>query len=190
MKKLLNLFLLVLSLTSCEKEVFYIECDTTYPTTQDTTIFVNSGDLEGEWLLKNATMYMTNLDFDIIDTIPLFDTTNTSSLRYGGSYYEFEDIVLDDTKWLFDYPENTPGIGYFILNGDSIVPYGLNVTSNNLTVIENMLGPQQMGGSSRPIHYQMNNLQNTLVTIEVQHTYETINGFNYYYYTQLKFKKL
>tara|TARA_R100000664_G_C2701226_1_gene101454 strand:- start:135 stop:707 length:573 start_codon:yes stop_codon:yes gene_type:complete len=190
MKKLLNLLILIICFTSCEKETFYIECTETYPTTQDTTSFVPSGELEGEWVLKNATMYITNLDFDFVDSVYLFDTTNTSSLRYGGSYYEFEDIVLDDTRWLFDYPENTPGIGYFILNGDSITPYGLNVTSNNLTVIENMIGPQQLGGSSRPIHYKMINVHNTLVEIEVQHSYENIDGFNCYYYTKLKFKKL
>ena len=135
-------------------------------------------------------MYLTNLDFDVTDTLFLFSNTTTSSLRYGGSYYEFEDITLNNTKWLFDYPENTPGIGYFILDGDSINPYGLNVTTNNLTVLENMVGPQQMGGSSRPIHYEMVNPQKTIVFIEVQHTYENINGFNSYYYTKLKFKKL
>jgi len=189
MKKLLNLFILLATLTSCEKEMFYIECDNTYPTTQDTTSFIPVGELEGEWLLKDAIMYVTNLDMDITDSILLFVSSTTNSLRYGGSYYDFEDISKDETTWLFNYPQNTPGVGLFILDGDSISPYGLNVTYNNITVLENMVGPQQMGGSSRPIHYKMLNLQNTLVSMEVQHSYENINGYNSYYYTKLKFKK-
>tara|TARA_R110000824_G_scaffold4236_6_gene20182 strand:- start:474 stop:1046 length:573 start_codon:yes stop_codon:yes gene_type:complete len=189
MKKLLNLFIFLITLSSCEKEIFYIECDTTYPTTQDSASFIPLGELEGKWLLKDAVMYVTNLDINVTDSIFLFMSSTTNSLRYGGSYYEFEDVSLDETTWLFNYPPNTPGIGSFILDGDSITPYGLNVTHNNITVLENMLGPQQMGGASRPIHYKMLNPQNTLVLIEVQHTYENINGYNSYYYTKLKFKK-
>ena len=190
MKKLIYLFILSLTLISCEKENFQIDCSNPYPTTQDTTTFAPVGELEGSWILKDAIMYVTNLDFNTTDSLFLFSTSVTNSLRYGGSYYEFEDITLDETTWSFNYPKNTPGMGLFMLDGDSVNPYGLNVTPNNITVLENMVGIQQMGGSSRPIHYKMINPHNTLVFVEVQHTYENINGHNSYYYTKLKFKKL
>lgn len=189
MKKLIKLFVVLLTLTSCKKENFQIDCTNTYPTTQDTTTFIPVGELEGVWILKDAVRYMTNLDFNTTDSLFLFNNTTTNSLRYGGSYYEFEDITLNQTTWSFKYPENTPGIGLFFLDGDSITPYGLNVTTNNITVLENMIGPQQMGGSARPINYKMINPHNTLVSIEVQHSYENIDGYNSYYYTKLKFKK-
>ena len=135
-------------------------------------------------------MYLENLDLDTDTSMFLFDSGVNSSLRLGGSYYDFEDIVRYTTVWSFNYPNNTPGIGGFVIDYDSLVPYGLSITSNNITVIENIVGPQQLGGSGRPLHYEIIDRINNTIYIYVQEMYENINGYNCYYYSKLKFKKL
>ena len=79
----------------------------------------------------------------------------------------------------------------FFLNGDSIYPYSLYVMENNLTVCEHISGQYLMlGGSSRPINYEVIDHHNKIINIYVQETYANINGYNYYYYSKLRFKKL
>ena len=172
-------------LVSCVKETIYPPCTTTYPTVQNNGNYVDSHFLEGCWVLRN-------LDTEESEEIFLFSTGPNSSLRYDGiSLFPFENITRHQTTWCFEFPENIPGNGSFTIDGDSIYPYGLSVTSNNITITEDVSGNYQLlGGSSRPIHYEVVSVENKIINIYVQETYENIYGYNYYYFSKLRFKKL
>lgn len=79
-----------------------------------------------------------------------------------------------------------------MLNGDTVNVYGLSVTNSNYTIIENPLSLSVddllLGGSSRNIIPVFKNNCNRM-EVRVQEVYENIDGFNYYYYSILKFKK-
>ena len=189
MKKLLKLLCVIL-LVSCEKEPFYIPCDTTYPTTQNPTSVLNENFIEGCWLLKTGKMYVENLETLEINELPHFNTSDTSSLRYGGDMYEFEQIIKNTTSWCFDFPTNIPGMGDFILNGDTLFPYGLSVTSSNITITEPLVGGYLLlGGSGRPVLYEIIDFESQVIMVYIQESYENINGYNCKYYSKLKFKK-
>tara|TARA_R110000823_G_scaffold257005_3_gene378813 strand:- start:6741 stop:7145 length:405 start_codon:yes stop_codon:yes gene_type:complete len=133
---------------------------------------------------------MENLETGESSELFHFQYSDTSSLRYDGSMYEFEDIIKKNTTWCFDFPLGIPGVGNFILNSDSLYPYGLSVTSNNITVTEPLIGSYLLlGGSSRPLLYEIVSLENEIVNFYVQETYENIDGYNHRYYSKLKFKK-
>ena len=190
MKKIIKL-LIILSLYSCEKNYPLIECNPTPPTNPPPVSYVEDNLLEGESLLMGGKMIIENLQLDYTEEFHHFDAGNTSSLRYGGSQYEFEEITRYTTTWSFDIPDNIPGMGSFILDYDSLQPYGLNVTSNNLSVTESLVGTTlQLGGSSRPIQYEIISLQNNTLYFYVQESYENIDGYNCRYYNKLFFKKL
>tara|TARA_R110000824_G_scaffold56365_2_gene154370 strand:- start:709 stop:1287 length:579 start_codon:yes stop_codon:yes gene_type:complete len=192
MKNLTKILFLMLVLVSCTKEPLYIPCTTTYPTTQNNGGEVSVDFLEGCWVLRKGTMYVQNLDTEETSEVFLFNSGPNSSLRYDGvSLYNFENLVRYETTWCFDFPENVPGAGVFKLDGDSIHPYGLNVTENNITITEHISGTYSLlGGSARPINYEIVNKQNKIINIYVQETYENIYGYNYYYFSKLTFKKL
>ncbi len=192
MKNLIKILSLFLLLSSCIKEPIYPPCTTTYPTTQNNGDYVEKNFLEGCWVLKSGTMYVQNLDTEENTEIFLFGGGVNSSLRYDGiSLFSFENITRHQTTWCFNFPENIPGNGSFTIDGDSIYPYGLNVTNNNITVTEDVSGNYQLlGGSSRPIHYEVVSMENKVINIYVQETYENIYGYNYYYFSKLRFKKL
>tara|TARA_R110000796_G_scaffold248759_1_gene375820 strand:+ start:853 stop:1431 length:579 start_codon:yes stop_codon:yes gene_type:complete len=191
MKNLIKVLCLFLVLSSCVKEPMYPPCTTVYPTTQNNGNYVETNFLDGCWVLQSGTMYVQNLDTDESSEIFLFGSGTVSSLRYDGtSLFSIETLVRYQTTWCFNFPENVPGTGSFTLNGDSIYPYGLNVTTNNITVTEDVSGNYQLiGGSSRPINYEVVNIENKIINIYVQEVYENINGYNYYYFSKLKFKK-
>lgn len=180
-----------LVLSSCVKEPMYPPCTTVYPTTQNNGNYVETNFLDGCWVLQSGTMYVQNLDTDESSEIFLFGSGTVSSLRYDGtSLFSIETLVRYQTTWCFNFPENVPGTGSFTLNGDSIYPYGLNVTTNNITVTEDVSGNYQLlGGSARPINYEVVNLENKVINIYIQETYENIDGYNYYYFSKLKFQK-
>jgi len=192
MKNLTKILLLILVLVSCTKEPMYIPCTTTYPTTQNNGEYVHTNFLEGCWKLIGGTMYIENLDTEETSEQFLFDSGVQSSLRYDGiSLYSIETLVRYETVWCFDFPKDVPGAGTFTLNSDSIYPYGLYVTNNNITITEDVSGTYSLlGGSSRPIQYEIVNKQNKIINIYVQETYENIYGYNYYYFSKLRFKKL
>ena len=182
----------MLILVSCVKEQVYPPCTTTYPTTQNNGGQTHVDFLNGCWSLVKGTMYVQNLDTEETSEEFLFDSGVQSSLRYDGiSLYDIESLVRYETVWCFEFPKNIPGNGVFTLNGDSIYPYGLSVTNNNITITEDISGTYSLlGGSSRPIQYEVVNIENKIINIYVQETYENIDGYNYYYFTKLRFKKL
>jgi len=190
MKTILKILFLLLIISGCEKEPLLPPCGPTQYN-DDTTTHVETNLLDGEWEVISGTMYMENLDTGEEEEIFIFSNGPTGSLRYDGSMYDFETLVRNQTTWTFNFPENTPGMGTFFLNTDSIYPYSLSVTENNLTVCEHISGQYLMlGGSSRPINYEVIDHHNKIINIYVQETYTNINGYNYYYYSKLRFKKL
>ena len=192
MKNLIKILSFFLILSSCVKETIYPPCTTTYPTTQNNGEYVETNFLDGCWVLQSGTMYIQNLDAQESSEVFLFGSGTVNSLRYDGtSLFTIETITRYQTTWCFDFPENIPGSGSFTLDGDSIYPYGLNVTTNNITVTEDVSGNYQLiGGSARPINYEVVNLENKVINIYIQETYENIDGYNCYYFSKLKFQKL
>jgi len=183
--------LLVFVFCSCEKNYPLIDCDSPYPTTQDTTPIVHVEFMEGNWLLLDGVMFMDNLDLNTSTTQHHFSGGPTSSLRYDTPLYGFEAIVRYETTWCFDFPNTIPGVGSFILNYDSLTPYGLNVHNSYLTVIEPVNGTQLLlGGSSRSITVKTTDYDNEIMELLVQESYQQINGYDCRYYTILTFKKI
>jgi len=190
MKNIYKLLLLIL-LCSCEKEYPLIECDNTYPTTQIPIEYVEVEYLEGDWLIVDGNMFMENLDLDITEEIFHFSSGVTSSLRYPNPYYDFEVITRYETVWSFIFPTQVPGFGSFMLSTDTLSSYGLNVTENHITVLEPLVGGQQlMGGSSRPLVIKRMDMVNGIIDVLVQESYDTINGYNYRYHSILTLKKV
>ena len=165
MKNLIKILSFFLILSSCVKETIYPPCTTTYPTTQNNGEYVETNFLDGCWVLQSGTMYIQNLDTEESSEVFLFGSGTVNSLRYDGtSLFTIETITRYQTTWCFDFPENIPGSGSFTLDGDSIYPYGLNVTTNNITVTEDVSGNYQLiGGSARPINYEVVNLENKVI---------------------------
>ena len=182
----------MLVFVSCVKEPVYPPCTTNYPTTQNNGEYSGVDFLDGCWTLMGGTMYVENLDTDETDELFLFSVDNESSLRYDGiPLYSIESLFRYETTWCFNFPSSTPGNGSFTLDGDTVQPYGLNVTSNNITVTEDVSGRYQLlGGSAKPINYEIVSVDNKVINIYIQETYENIDGYNYYYFSKLKFKKL
>ena len=190
MKKLLYILLIFLC-CSCEKNYPLIDCNAEYPTTQDTTSIIEIEFLDGDWLLMSGKMVMENLDLNTSSTQFHFSSGPTSSLRYGSPMYDFESIVRYETIWTFDFPTSVPGVGEFVLNYDTLTPYGLNVSDSYLTIIEPVVGPQLLlGGSSRPITIKLIDYDNKIINLIVQEAYQQINDYDYRYYSILTFKKI
>jgi len=59
-----------------------------------------------------------------------------------------------------------------------------------MTITEPLVGSYLLlGGSGRPILYEILDFENKIIMIHVQESYENINGYNCRYYSKLKFKK-
>lgn len=135
-------------------------------------------------------MYMENLETGEKTVYEHFDDTKTvSSLRYEGQMFEFERIVVDSTVWSFISPDHIPNMGEFWLNYDSLNPYGFNLTTSNMSIVEWSTGPTQLGGSSRPLSAYLSDYSDNSVNFYVQETYESIGGVNYKYFSELTFVK-
>ena len=151
--------------------------------------------LYGEWLLLDAKMYVENIETHEKTVFNHFDANKTtSSLRYSGSLYEIEDIEQNITVWGFKQPNFVPGNGEFILNRDTIQPYGFYVTKSNWTIVEHPLaymnGGNQIGGSARPIEALIVNYKENIVNFYVQMAYENIDGWNCKYFNELTMIKI
>jgi len=160
------------------------------PKVDDTEISEETILLFGDWKLLSGRVYMENLETHEKIFYRHFDSVKTvSSLRYSGWLFDIERIVRDSTTWSFRRPKHGT-IGEFWLNGDSLNPYGLNITKSNLTIVENSTGPTKLGGSSRPISAFIDDYNKVIVNFYIQETYESIDGINYKYFSELKFRKL
>lgn len=148
----------------------------------------------GKWLLLDATMYIENLETGQKTSYSHFDATKTvSSLRYDGPLFDFEVIEQNVTTWSFYQPPYVPGFGEFVLNGDTLNPMGFYVTKSEWSIVEHPTANasnMQLGGSSRPIEAYIEDYSNEIVNFYVQISYESINGYNCKYFTEMRMKKI
>ena len=192
--KILKLALLIIIFGSCEKENYNPPLqEPTYQTQVNNHAHSeNCFTINGNWVLLDAEMYVTNLETGEFWVEGQFGSSDVGSLRYNEPLYDFEVLERGKTEWSFTQPNVIPGVGVFMLNNDTVNIYGLNVTNSNYTIIENSLslsvGDLLLGGSSRNITPYFNGKCNRMEVV-VQEVYENINGYNYYYYSILKFKK-
>ena len=186
------MYIYLVSLSSCVKEDY---CPLPPEPVVETGHVHNHScyKLWGRWKLIGAEMYLTNLSTTQEWSEDLFEYDNINSLRYSGPMYDFEVIEKNVTVWRFKRPYSVPGVGEFILNSDTLNPYGLNVTTSNYTIIEHPTTDNEndllLGGSSRPIQPYFDG-DCHILQVTVQETYENINGYNHRYHTILKFKKI
>jgi len=193
MKKLL-FSLSFISLISCEKEI--IVQPTPEPQNQQIRLY-------GKWLLVGGSMYVENLETHSKIKYDYFGQAQTiNGLKYGkkdncdnyGTHsLPFEMIKLNQTTWSFYQPQMVPGYGKFVLDSDTLNPYGFYVTKNNWTVVENPQSIQsdmQLGGSSRPISAEVYSYSDSIVYFYVQEEYTSGCNQNYKYISELKFKKI
>ena len=194
--KIIKLILILLVFSSCQKENFVPLPQEPVTTTQTNSHIHNQNcfTIWGDWKLVDAKMYLVNLETgeEWVDSQFGYND-GLGSLRYGAPMYELEVLEKNKTVWEFNKPNNIPGVGEFVLNDDTLDVYGLNVTNSNYTIIEspttNNTNDLLLGGSARNISPTFNNKCKTM-EITIQEVYENINGYNHYYYSILKFKKL
>lgn len=190
MKKYFYLFILLfaITLTSCEKEPLEEETPIDYSIAPSDTTRIT-----GTYVLLSGKMYITNLETYDRAVYSHFDSSKTtSSLRYSGSQYPIEDLVQNVTTWEIQEPPYTPGYGEFILNNDTVNPYGFYVTKSNWTIVEHPSrdSGQQMGGSARPLQGHLISKADSTVMFTMQEGYESIDGYNVKYISELTFKKI
>ena len=185
------LILLVFLLVSCQKEE--LEPQTTPQTNDSKTDTVS---LYGKYTLLSGKMYVDNMETYQKTVYNHFSgSKTTSSLRYGGSLFPFEDIMQNVTTWEIIGPKTPSGHGEFILNNDLNDPYGFYITRSNWSIVEHPLTntngiTQKLGGSARPISgYLLNKIDSTVI-FRIQTGTGNINGYNCRYFSELKFKKL
>ena len=196
MKKLIYIFLglFIIFVSSCEKEPIYD--DSNYEEEVSTISEDDTLSLHGKYLLLSGKMYITNLETNQKTVYNHFDDVkNISTLRYFGSIYGIETLEQNVTTWEFINPPYIPGTGEFILNNDTLNPYGFKVTTYNWTIIEHPLTgtsdiTQKMGGSARPIFGYLLNKADSTVMFRLHEEYQAINGYNCKYVSELKFKKI
>ena len=174
MKNLIYILILTsLVFTSCTKEKY----EPINTQIEEVATIEEGIVLYGEWKLMSGKMYIENMETGEKTVYDHFSPTKeTSSLRYSGAQLEFEVIVQNVTTWEFIAPPNWQGYGEFILDGDTLQPYGLYILENMWSIIEHPTATSstmQLGGSSRPI----------------QAAYESIGGYNCNYYSELIFQK-
>ena len=80
----------------------------------------------------------------------------------------------------------------FILDNDSIQPYGLSVNNIGWSIVEHptaTAATMQLGGSSRPLSAVVESYGDNIVVFTVQEGYASIDGYNCTYYSELRFQK-
>jgi hypothetical protein len=192
MKKFFYILIAIsITFVSCKKEVIEPinnEVEETSKIDEEIRIY-------GKWVLIDAIMYVENLETHEKTSYNHFGTNKTtSSLRYSGSMYDFEDIEQGVTTWSFHQPNYVPGYGEFVLNGDTLNPMGFYVTKSDWTIVEHPqatnIDDMQLGGSARPIEADIYDYGQEIVEFYVQITYENIDGYNCKYFTELKMQKI
>lgn len=192
MKKTFVLFAVLLSLVSCRKEVIY-------PTDQlpSNVPSVNSSPRVSAWgkfLITDAKLYVEDHETGIKTVYNHFGPNkDTSSLRWGGSEFDIETIIRNQTTYSFWKPAGSTGTGYgdFVLNGDTSKHYAVYYIGSNTTIVEDPVNPQELlGGSSRPFSGQTISYADSTVAIEIEEMEGSINGHNCHYWTQLTLQKI
>jgi len=149
--------------------------------------------LYGEWKLVSGKMYIENMETGEKTVYDHFGPNKTtSSLRYSGAQFEIEMIEQNVTTWEFIAPPNWQGYGEFILDGDTVQPYGLYILESNWSIVEHptaTASTMQLGGSSRPLQAVVTDYDAQQVAFTIQEAYESIDGYNCNYYSELIFQK-
>ena len=185
-----KLFFILIALsfitTSCKKEVIQPNPVEVVPTEEGILLY-------GEWKLVSGKMYIENMETGEKNVYDHFGPNKTtSSLRYSGAEFEFETIEQNVTTWEFIAPPSYQGYGKFILDGDEAQPYGLYILDDNWSIVEDpsaTASTSQLGGSSRPLQAVVTDYDSNQVAFIVQEAYESINGYNCNYYSELIFEK-
>ena len=196
MKKLFYLFLAFASIffVSCEKEELepdYYDVSDEPTVSEDDTVSIY-----GKFVLLSGKMYIHNLETNQKTAYNHFDAVKTtSSLNYYGSIYDIEKLEQNVTTWEITPPPYVPGNGTFILNNDTLNPYGFHVTKSNWTIIEHPLSGSygitvKMGGSARPLNGYLISKADSTVMFKIQEDYANIGGYNCKYVNELMFKKI
>lgn len=191
MKKVLFLlFATMVVLTSCQKEVVY-------PTDQlpANVPRVNTDPRVSAWgkfLIVDAKLYVDDHETGVHSVYDHFGPNkDTSSLRWGGSQYDIEIIIKDETTYSFWKPIGSSGYGDFVLNSDTSNHYAVFYVGSYTTIVEDPIYPQQlMGGSSRPFSGQTISYADSTIAIQIQEMEGSINGHNCRYWTQLTLQKI
>lgn len=184
---LLILVIVAMTIMSCKKEVIY---PTDQIPSKVPTISEYDGGVGkwGEFLLIGSRKMVTNTTNGVKTYYDDFGNGSRSSLRWGGSNYEFETIIKDTTTWSFWKPDGIDG--KFVLNGDTTKFYLVRYSTNYTSIIEDPNhGQQNLGGSSKPISGETVDLGNKIIRIYVQTGYATINNVDCEYFSELTFKK-
>ena len=187
MKKFYYLILFLVVLTSCLKQE-----ESNVPIEQEPISQHQELLLEGTWLLTDGNIYLTNLETNQKTYYNHFGYDKlTSSLRFLGSRFNFEDIELDITTWTFKNPNPKNGMNEFVLNGDDKNPYGLNITGRYVSITEHPnLTDKKLGGSARPLTIEVKDLNNNEIYVYVQEQYFSMNNINYKSFNKLTFRKI
>jgi len=186
MYKILFLFLITI-LASCEKQSYPSD---DYPSNIPTYKPITGLSMWGEFIVIDGLMYVDNHETGKQTVYKHFDIgKDKSSLRWGGSTFEIEDIIQNKTTYSFYKPIGNSKYGKFVLNGDTSKHYAVFYMGENKSIIEDPVQPQMLlSGSSRPFSGQRLN-DNTIV-LQIQEMEGSINGENCHYWTQLTLKKL
>jgi hypothetical protein len=150
--------------------------------------------LTGKWLLLEGEMRFAAASGNSFLKYDHFGPgRTTSSLRYEGSRFNFEELVKDTTTWSFYKP--LPGNSYstFVLNNDTLHPYSLNGNSRGYSIFEYenaTAATMQLGGSARQVEAFVADYANKIMEAHVQWVDCSINGQSWHYFSILKFKKI
>jgi hypothetical protein len=194
MRNFLFIGTFLLLLTSCQPDAV-LPTDT-YPTGLGSMTAVDSGptvSMWGRFKLISGVMYVDNRETNERLVFNHFNSTkHVSSLRWGGSLFDIENIEENVTTYSFYQPMSYPGYGKFVLNDDPTKRYAVYFVGSNKTIVEDPIytGNVLMGGSSRPFSGQTVDYANGIIRIQIQEMEGSINGYNCHYWSELTFQKV
>lgn len=182
---------IVLSLASCKKEDLKPNNGVVIEQPNGDELTISQW---GKFLVIDGVMFVHNLETNEKKMYHHFDSIKKqSSLRWGGSMFDIENIYKDSTTYSFWRPSSFPGYGKFVLNGDTTKHYAVYYCGFNKAIVEDPvygMTQQLLGGSSRPFSGQLLNYDEKTVVIQIQEAYNSIDGYNCRYWSQLTLKKI
>jgi len=191
MKKLLIYLVLSFSILSCQKEYPYPTDDYSVAYTDDKQQRITHW---GKFLVVDAVMYVENHETGTKYMFNHFDDVKViSSMRWGGSYFDIENISKNVTTWSFYRPLSEYDDGVFVLNDDEDKHYRFHFNGPYKSIIEDPIhgmDEQLMGGSARPYSGSILDYKNKLVSVRIQESEGSIDGYNCRYWTQLTLQKV
>lgn len=194
MKKTALYFILSITIfvSSCKKEVIYPSDELT---AQAQVPNLNNGGCINRWgkfVIVGATMWVENHETGEKKTYNHFSANKSrSSLRWGGSLFDIENIIKDTTTYSFYKPFSYPGFGRFVLNDDTTKFYVVNYVGMYSTIMDDPThGQSNIGGSSRPFSGITVDYNNNLIGITIQEVEGSIDGYNCRYFTELTLRKI